>query len=114
MKKKSQVKFKPFTVTGKGDSLWCKKEVTKGVKFKVSHYQLNDFLDTGEPYELQLFGPTTEWVHYTDSGIRKGVNDALLPFLRATYPDYKIDHISWSEQGMQPENGWSFDIITKN
>lgn len=103
------MKIKTITVTGKGNSLWCDQDKTKNVKFKVNEIELNNMED-GSPYEVQAFGPKTEWYHYTDSGIENELSKKLLPVLKKAYPDYNITGIGWSEQGMQPEGGWSFDI----
>lgn len=111
-KKTNAEKFTSFTVKGKGDSLWCHSHTTKGVEFKVTKAVLHPGFE-GEPYELELFGPKTEWYHYTDSGIQKQASKAVLPWLKAQYPEHKITGICWSEQGMQPDRGWSFDICVK-
>jgi hypothetical protein len=103
---------KSFKVEGRGNSLWCSLEESKR-EFEVTGYLFNNFCDTGEPYELQLFGPETEWFHYTDTGIQRDVNKHLKQWVQEQYPDYEIIKIVWSEQGMQPSGGWSFDIITK-
>ena len=113
MKKNKLALKEPAWIRGIGDSLWCKPDVSNKL-FEVTEYIFNDFCDTDEPYELQLFGPETEWRHYTDSGIQSGVNKHLLKWVRGLYPKFEISHISWSEQGMQPDGGWSFDIIVKN
>jgi hypothetical protein len=102
----------PITIVGKGDSMWCNPHQSNK-EFEVTGYIFNNFLDGEEPYELQLFGPETEWFHYTDNGIIRGVRLKLLPWIQEQFPDYKIDFVSWSEQGMQPDKGWSFDIICK-
>lgn len=107
------VKIKSFNVTGKGDSLWCDSPESKRT-FLVTKATVRNLADTDEPYELQLFGPATVWSHYTDSGIKEGVNAIMLPIIQALYPSYKIKKITWSEQGMQPDDGWSFDIISES
>ena len=101
------MKIEPITITGCGDSLWGK---SKG-EFIVDEIEFNDFCDTDQPYELQLFGKNTKWWGYTDSQIVKEVNDKFLKLVQVHYPNYTVEEITWSEQGMQPENGWSFDII---
>ena len=77
-------------------------------EFLVTHYYIH-WLHK-QPYELQLFGPKTIWQHYTDSGIEEEVNNKLLSFLQARV-DSEIKKVAWSERGMQPDDGWSFDII---
>jgi hypothetical protein len=92
-----------------GTSLWCPSEQS-GREFIVTEMRTRNCHDSDEPYELVLFGPETEWVHYTDEGIEKAVNKHFVPLVQKMYPDHVIKRITWSEQGMQPENGWSFDI----
>jgi hypothetical protein len=101
------MKIKPTIINGCGDSLWGK---SLG-EFTVNRMEFNDFCDTEQPYELQLFGPKTKWQHYTDSQICAEVNEKLLQIVKDKYPKYTVEYITWSEQGMQPDKGWSFDII---
>jgi len=112
MSKKINTLPKPFVVQGKGNSCWCD-ACDSNKAYEVTGYILNNFMDSDEPYELQLFGPKTEWYQYTDTGIRKGVSESLLTWLQELYSDFEIKNISWSEQGMQPDKGWSFDIICR-
>ena len=102
----------PFFVQGSGDSLWYNPDVSNKT-FKVEGYIFNNFLNGKEPYELQLFGPNTVWEQYSDKGIARGVKSELMPWVQGLYPEYTITDIFWSEQGMQPDKGWSFDIICK-
>lgn len=112
MRNKFKPKFVPFSVTGDGTSLWCEKEKSKRT-FEVTSMKLNNLCGGEEPYELQLFGPDHEWFHYTDRRIQKEVEKNMLPLMKELYPKAKITGIEWSEQGMQPDKGWSFDICTK-
>jgi hypothetical protein len=96
-------------ISGDGTSLWCSSEES-GRDFVVNEMRTRNCHDSDEPYELVLFGPETEWVHYTDEGIEKSVNKHFVPLVQKMYPDHVVKRITWSEQGMQPENGWSFDI----
>lgn len=104
-------------IHGNGTSIWGPSKGT----FVVGRMELNDFCEGG-PYELQLFSPlgklkngqNTEWHHYTDKQIEKEVNKHFLPIVREHYPEYRIRRIAWSEQGMQPDGGWSFDVIANN
>ena len=101
------MKIEPIKITGCGDSLWGK---SKG-EFTVDRLEFNNFCETDQPYELQVFGPDTKWQHYTDSQIAKEVDELLKSKVQEHYPKYTIDYITWSEQGMQPDGGWSFDVI---
>lgn len=96
-------------ISGDGTSLWCSSEES-GRDFVITEMRTRNCHDSDDPYELVLFGSETEWVHYTDNGIEKDVNNHFVPLVQKIYPDRVIKRITWSEQGMQPENGWSFDI----
>lgn len=98
-----------ISISGDGTSLWCPSEQSER-EFVITEMNTRNFLDSDEPYELVLHGPETEWVHYTDNGIEKEVNKHFIPLVQKMYPDHVVKRITWSEQGMQPENGWSFDI----
>lgn len=96
-------------ISGDGTSLWCSSEES-GRDFVITEMRTRNCHDSDDPYELVLFGSETEWVHYTDNGIEKDVNNHFVPLVQKMYPDHIVKRITWSEQGMQPENGWSFDI----
>ena len=97
------------SVFGDGTSLWCPADRSRG-EFVVTEMRTRNFLDSDDPYELVLYGPATSCDHYTDRGIEKSVNKHFVPLVQKMYPDHVIKRITWSEHGMQPENGWSFDI----
>lgn len=107
-------------INGKGDSLWGE----SAGNFYIERIELNYWnVDHGE---IQCFGRSTEWFHYTDSLIEKEVNIKLITFIRELLKneqeqniiyediDYNLDwELGWSKQGMQPDNGWSFDLFIK-
>lgn len=97
----------PVEITGNGTSLWCKDSA--GV-FTVNEMRVRNCHGSDEPYELRLHGPSTRWDHYTDEGIENDVDRIFKPIVQRMYPTYVITSIEWSEQGMQPDDGWSFDI----
>ena len=71
--------------------------------------------DEDDPFgiwELQLYGPDTEPLQYTDKKIEEQVNQQLKE-LCGKHIGCKVDEIGWSEWGMQPEHGWSFDVTVK-
>ena len=96
-------------VRGNGTSLWCDPEKSRR-EFVVNEMHTRNCHGSDEPYELVLYGPETEWSHYTDEGIEESVNKSFVRLVQERYPDHVIKRVTWSEQGMQPENGWSFDI----
>lgn len=96
-------------VRGDGTSLWCSSEQSDR-EFVVTEMSTRNCHGSDEPYELVLRGSETEWVHYTDNGIEKSVNKHFVPLVQEMYPDFVVKRITWSEQGMQPDGGWSFDI----
>jgi hypothetical protein len=101
------IKFKQVSIQADGSSIWC--DNSQG-KYAVTSMETRNLCDTNEPYELVLHGPKTKWEHYTDNGIEANVNRVFVPLVQKAYPNYTIVAITWSEQGMQPEDGWSFDI----
>lgn len=101
------MKFELVSIEGDGSSLWC--DDSKG-EYVVTDMEIDNFCDTEDPYELVLHGPDTKWEHYTDHGIEENVNRVFVPLVQRAYPNHTIVRITWSEQGMQPDNGWSFDI----
>jgi hypothetical protein len=104
------MKIEPVSIEGDGSSLWC--DDSNG-EFVVTDMETRNFLDTDQPYELVLHGPDTKWAHYTDDAIEKNVNRIFVPLVQKEYPRHTIVSITWSEQGMQPTGGWSFDIHSK-
>ena len=105
--------MKAQTIQGKGDSLWG---ISNGA-YTVNKAEVD--LSSYSYGELQLFGKNTEWVQYTDTGIEKAVNRNKVikaEIVKQIKAEKNIDvkpetiDISWSEQGMQPDGGWSFDF----
>ena len=94
-------------IVGDGTSIWGK---SKG-KFVITYASFDE-----ECGSLSLSGPKTHWTHYTDRGIEKCLskNESLKEYIRSLVSGKKLKkniQISWSEQGMQPEHGWNFDVI---
>lgn len=104
------MKIEPVIIEGDGSSLWC--DDSSG-EYVVKEMSVRNCHRTDEPYELVLHGPKTRWEHYTDNAIEKNVNRIFVPLVQKEYPRHTIVRITWSEQGMQPDNGWSFDIHSK-
>lgn len=109
-----KVKFK---VKGNGTSLWGKSDK----KYNINEIELNyhDAIENGETptyAEIRMFGKNTNWYQYTDEGIEKLVNKKdILDVCKKLIEDVggnpkKKWELCWSEQGMQPEDGWSFDF----
>jgi len=123
------------TIKGDGSSLWGESSGTYNItsaKVRVYDYYLdpdNIFTNEGQvdesedktklSGELQLFGENTNWYQYTDDRISKEVNaskvirDEVLKQVKMYHPNIgvkDVEWIVWSEQGMQPDNGWSFDV----
>ncbi len=119
MRDSKQIDFDlDLTITGDGSSLWASEEskgewqITKGTLCGVA------IGEEGYPagiWELQQFGPKTLWSHYTDDQIGKEVQEKLLLIVKekienAIEQPVSVRAIGWSEQGMQPTKGWSFDV----
>jgi hypothetical protein len=104
--------FPPITVRGNGTSLWCTTEESNR-EFTLTSMSLRNCHDSDEPYELVLKGPDAQWIQYTDEGLAAAVNKTFLSIVQKLYPSYTVERFTWSEQGMQPQDGWSFDIFAK-
>lgn len=98
-----------ITVKGNGTSLWGESDK----EYVLTRYEVEDMSDYDEGLEghgeLQVFGKNTDWFQYTDRQIEKEVKKKLKPLVEAKLKK-KVTYIGWSEQGMQPDGGWSFDI----
>lgn len=112
-----------YIIEGNGSSLWGPSYGS----FRVDRIEMNYIADECEKNdyfgELRAYGPDTEWSHYTDRKIEEEMNarKTALAFIRKTIAEklgvkpkeVKMPKISWSEQGMQPDGGWSFDVSPK-
>lgn len=125
--KKSKTPF-PLKVTGNGSSLWGKSDdeytVKKGEVGYINwmHYSDNDSLFAS----LSLFG-TMNWFQYTNKQIEKQLNENIclkewiITIVKEKLATKNLDDkipsnvkIGWSEQGMQPDGGWNFDVSFLN
>lgn len=101
-----------FVIKGNGSSLWGKSDEEYIVDNIVLNYE-NDELDP-DFCEIQMFGKNTKWFQYTDEAIIKKINSPqILNYCKSLLPKFaqnKKWKLGWSEQGMQPRNGWSFDF----
>lgn len=106
-----------LTIQGNGTSLWGNskgKFVVTDIKFKDQNY-VNSQVHRAYG-NLTLSGPNTKWFQYTDKAIEKTlVNPEVLRLVKKImmetlgYNPVKVK-IHWSEQGMQPDKGWNFDV----
>ena len=86
-------------IIGRGDSFWGESGDTYLIKSMIIDEE-----------HLQLFGPSTKWYQYTDTGIEKQVKASFLKRI-SKITGRRIKNICWSEQGLQPDYGWDFDVI---
>jgi len=95
-----------WDVVGDGSSLWGNSAGHHHVNnVTIERYEpCPEIPEYGNSGELQAFGNSLNWRCYTDREIEAQMKDLVIRH----FPE--IDHLSWSEQGMQPLNGWSFDI----
>lgn len=131
--KSSEKRFKvvPVKVKCKGDSLWgeAKQQVCQPktgefgyCSWKPGKVELESLF-----ISLSLFGPGFVLAHYTDSGIPKGllksrafcnqVRSEAFKLLKQRGVEETIPQVmslDWSEQGLQPEGGWNFDVTFKH
>ena len=112
---------------GDGSSLWGN---SRGI-FPVVHVEVHYVNWSSYPENAKtdnihasvtLSGPTTSGEHYTDSGLQKAAskNAVILAAVRELV-EIKLAkagikqrvpafYLGWSEWGMQPDNGWNFDL----
>lgn len=89
---------------GDGSSLWGD---SKG-EFKIDSGDIR--YDNNNGFcSLNLYGPETKWFHYTDKGIEKDFMTKLSPVLSKEL-GVNVTKLTWSEQGLQPEDGWNLDV----
>ena len=92
-----------FKVEGKGDSIWGASNST----YSITHWE--DTYFDGDFVSIIVYGENTQCYQYTDTRIPHQVLQYLRPALKKRF-GRTIKRLSWSEQGMQPENGWNFDV----
>jgi hypothetical protein len=104
-----------FKVKGNGTSLWGKSDDIYDInKIELNYHDSEEESPTFA--EIQMFGKNTNWYQYTDEGIAKLVNkkdimDVCKKLIEKVGGNPKKKwKLCWSEQGMQPETGWSFDF----
>jgi len=102
-----------ITIKGNGSSLWG----DSNGEYFVTDYEIIQPDEDDEDYEemkdyitVNVFSTNTQWCQYTDGQIESDVNSKLKPFLEKEI-GRKISSIVWSEQGMQPYDGWNFDVV---
>lgn len=101
-------------IKGNGTSLWGESNGLFLVKEINLNYKDNE--STPAWCEIQMFGDNIDWYQYTDRLIEKEVNEKCLDFCISLLPEKVRTEkwkLIWSEQGMQPANGWSFDFFSK-
>lgn len=125
------MKITPFVVKGNGSSLWGK----SNDEYTVNRFEVDSIdwlydrahIDPKRIFaSVSVFGKNTKWFQYTDRGITKSLksNKEFLDKIREAIVKQIVDNeielpvpsevqIGWSEQGMQPENGWNFDVTLK-
>lgn len=98
----------PLVIEGDGSSMWG----DSAGAYTVTRVMLAYVSDEGGTFgELQAEGEGLDWFQYTDRAIEATMHD-LLPVISELL-GAEVTRISWSEQGMQPDRGWSFDITFK-
>ena len=119
--------IKALKFKGNGSSLWGESKGTFTVnQMDIGYINWVSYRnDKAAPLHasLTLCGPNTEWFHYTDDGVIKGIRGSMT-LLRAVRKELarqltaadisrllpETITISWSEQGLQPDKGWNFDV----
>lgn len=88
-------------IKGKGNSLWGKSD---GL-YVVTHMEFES--EDGDI--INVYGENLEWFHYTDTGIEKAVQKIFAPLIEK-HTGKEVAFIGWSEQGMQQDGCWNFDV----
>ena len=126
----NRFKVVPVSVKCKGDSLWGKppKVALKPTEGEISYTSWKPGrIEERLFISLSLYGENFHPGHYTDSGIPKGLMKsaafksqvwrevvAQLSRVGVDEPVPKAMSLDWSEQGLQPEGGWNFDVVFKS
>lgn len=97
-------------IKGGGSSIWGKSDdVYHITKIELERREpLKNYAEYGNYGIVEVYGDNTDWVQYTDREIEKQV-ETLVKSL-----DDTVESVNWSEQGMQPEKGWNFDVGYKS
>ncbi len=99
-------KLKPIVkIQGDGSSLWGSSDKS----YSISRIEVNCYDFAEDHGEVEFFGRNTKWFQYTDNLIEKEVTEKLKPIIEEVV-GRKVKKLGWSEQGMQPDDGWSFDV----
>jgi hypothetical protein len=103
---------KSYKVTGKGNSFWGK---SKG-EFEVNKFSViysaprsgEDQTKGSHFLSVNVFGTNIDWFQYTDTQIEKEIKPIIAEYLKEN--GWELITCSWSEQGLQPDKGWNFDV----
>jgi len=123
---KPEVKFEtPVAIAAKGDSIWEKTEGTVQVdRATVSYQGKREIINPGgfryaefsakgykvrQHISVDVDGPALLPFWYTDSGVEEAVAAAFKAELLALLGADDLS-LSWSEQGMQGDASWNFDV----
>ena len=99
-------------IRGDGTSLWCDEASNREFHITSGRLEGVNLDEDGWVWQLELYGPKTFWECYTDKGIQREVNKKLKAIVSEKIGK-EVKVIGWSEQGMQPDSGWNFDICLK-
>lgn len=114
------------TVKGNGTSLWGESNGNYKIKkMELNYLNLVAYPDEKKLYaSVDVFGDSIMWHQYTDKQIEKNINNSEIiknsieMMINNLLKHNNINRqckasnlkISWSEQGLQPYDGWNFDI----
>ena len=112
---------------GDGSSLWGKSRgIFPVMQVEVDYVNWVSYPKNAKTDNIHasvtLSGPTTRAEHYTDSGLQKAANKnavilaAVRELVKTKLAEAGIEQrvpafcLRWSEWGMQPDDGWNFDL----
>lgn len=106
-----KISLKNVTISGDGSSRWGKSKEEYELQTALINYVDNETKDNSKYVEIIVKGKNTKWFQYTDNKIEKELKEIL----KEKFKEFGLNLVKfgWSEQGMQPEKGWSFDAYLK-
>lgn len=97
----------PVLIKSSGRSPWGD---TSGAEPKIDAFEIDPVCTEGEQVltSLTVFGSGMPWQVYPQRTVLEQIKEVLAPYFveRGIVPVY----FDWSEQGLQADNEWNFDL----
>ena len=98
-------KPKPKLIEGNGSSIWGE----SNGKYEVLGFEVEDVYNENDYANVVFFGNNLRWYQYTDRQIPKELLSKFRAELETEF-GRRVKELYWTEQGMQPEEGWSIGV----